>query len=82
MQFPATYVEMRQNGYSPIGRRVCRKCGETLSTFRTPKGKRMDCITTPSGRFVSHYVVCAGARSRQPAERESPQLQLFIEEPF
>lgn len=55
----ATYTELVRAGYTFLGRRRCRTCGEEITLFLTPNVRKAPFVLLgSSGKYLSHFATC------------------------
>lgn len=62
MKFPDSFEVLEAIGYSYSGSSNCRKCGERILWYRTPKGKTMPI----NSNATVHWATCPYARDFKP----------------
>jgi hypothetical protein len=75
--FPASMADMLRGGYVFLQTKQCRKCGNLVHMFRTPRACEAPFVKTPRGRFVSHFAVCPAARISHKEATCPGQGELF-----
>lgn len=65
MPFPKTLDELHAAGYKFLNDSVCRGCGEEITWYETPNGKKIPMNPMPRGvsEAVAHWGTCTEADS-------------------